>query len=98
MLRILLVIASATSTTDASQSPDVALLLLEEEVSRPLPTLMPREFGGNLRVGQPLGTPGFPADLAGETGVLVLPTFKEGTLSALLRSTPMILTEPIPWT
>ena len=72
-----------TGTTDASQSPDVALLLLEEEVPGPLPALLPREFGGDLRVGQPLGTLGFPADLAGETGVLVLPTFKEGTLSAL---------------
>lgn len=64
-------------------SPDVALLLLEEEVPGPLPALLPREFGNDLRVGQPLGTLGFPASLAQETFELVLPTFKDGTLSAL---------------
>ena len=64
-------------------SPDVALLLLEEEVPGPLPSLMPREFGDDLRVGQPLETLGFPASLAQETFELVLPTFKDGTLSAL---------------
>lgn len=41
-------------------SPDVALLLLEDEVPGPLPVLLPREFGGDLRVGQPLGTLGLP--------------------------------------
>ncbi|MCY3714591.1 MAG: serine protease [Gemmatimonadetes bacterium] len=65
------------------QSPDVALLLLEEEVSGPLPTLLPREFGEDLRTGQPLGTLGYPSGLADETFELVLPTFKDGTLSAL---------------
>lgn len=64
-------------------SPDVALLLLEEEVSGPLPALLPREFGEDLRVGQPLGTLGFPVSLAQETFELVLPTFKDGTMSAL---------------
>ena len=64
-------------------SPDVALLLLEEEAPGPLPTLLPREFGDDLRVGQPLGTLGFPGSLATETFELVLPTFKDGTLSAL---------------
>lgn len=119
MLRILLVIASATSTTRSmwtnAHVAEVRLELAQSvtgeifpfvaragvrilEVPGPLPALLPREFGGDQRVGQPLGTLGFPADLAGETGVLVWPTFKEGTLSALLRSTPMIFTEPIPWT
>ncbi|MDE2848190.1 MAG: trypsin-like peptidase domain-containing protein [Gemmatimonadota bacterium] len=64
-------------------SPDVALLLLEEEVPGPLPALLPREFGDDLRVGQPLGTLGYPGSLAQETFELVLPTFKDGTLSAL---------------
>lgn len=64
-------------------SPDVALLLLEEEVPGPLPVLLPREFGDDLRVGQPLGTLGFPSSLTHETFELVLPTFKDGTLSAL---------------
>ena len=72
-----------TGTNAASQSPDVALLLLEEEVSGPLPALLPRQFGGELRIGQPLGTLGYPAGLGRETFHLVLPTFKDGTLSAL---------------
>ncbi len=67
----------------ATNSPDVALLLLEEEVPGPLPALLPREFGEGLRVGQPLGTLGYPALLARETFRIVLPTFKDGTLSAL---------------
>ncbi len=72
-----------TGTNAASQSPDVALLLLEEEVSGPLPALLPRQFGGDLRVGQPLGTLGYPGGLSDATFDLVLPTFKDGTLSAL---------------
>ena len=64
-------------------SPDVALLFLEEEVSGPLPAFLPSEFGEDLRVGQPLGTLGYPGGLADETFELVLPTFKDGTLSAL---------------
>lgn len=67
----------------ATNSPDVALLLLEEEISGPLPALLPREFGEDLRIGQPLGTLGFPGALAQETFRIVLPTFKDGTLSAL---------------
>ena len=64
-------------------SPDVALIRLEEDVTGPLPALLPREFGGDLRIGQPLGTLGYPGRLARETFDLVLPTFKDGTLSAL---------------
>lgn len=64
-------------------SPDIALLLLEEEVPGPLPALLPRDFGEDLRVGQPIGTLGYPARLAPQTFSLVLPTFKDGTLSAL---------------
>lgn len=64
-------------------SPDVALISLEEEVPGPLPALLPRAFGGDLRIGQPLGTLGYPGSLSDETFDLVLPTFKDGTLSAL---------------
>lgn len=64
-------------------SPDVALLKLKDEVPGPLPELLPREFIDDLRVGQPLGTLGFPGSLSQETFDLVLPTFKDGTLSAL---------------
>ncbi len=64
-------------------SPDVALISLDEDVPGPLPALLPRALGGGLRLGQPLGTLGFPASLSEETFALVLPTFKDGTLSAL---------------
>lgn len=64
-------------------APDVALLHLNTEVSGPMPLLLPREFGGDLRVGQPLGTLGYPGKIGDLTFDLVLPTFKDGTLSAL---------------
>ena len=68
---------------DVFWGPDVALLKLESEIPGPLPTLLPREYTDDLRVGQPLGTLGFPGSFGGETFLLVLPTFKDGTLSAL---------------
>ena len=67
-------------------SPDLALLLLEEErVPGSVATLLPREFIEDLRVGQPLGVLGFPwtiRNYAHDTG-LHLPLFKDGVLSAL---------------
>ena len=64
-------------------SPDVALISLDEDVPDPLPALLPRALGGGLRLGQPLGTLGYPSSFSDETFALVLPTFKDGTLSAL---------------
>ena len=66
-------------------SPDVALIVLEDDVTLPgpLPQLLPREHIGSLRVGQPLGTLGFPGALMLENLELVIATFKNGTLSSL---------------
>ncbi len=48
--------------------------------------LLPREFAGDLQVGQPVGTMGFPGELGatgGAAGRVATPTFKDGVLSAL---------------
>lgn len=65
--------------------PDVALIVLDDDTTLPgpLPELLPREHVGSLRVGQPLGTLGFPGALMLENLELVIATFKEGTLSSL---------------
>lgn len=64
-------------------SPDVALIVLEEELLHELPAFLPRDLAGGLRVGQPLGTIGFPAYPPLQNDVLPLATFREGTLSSL---------------
>ncbi|MDD9948697.1 MAG: serine protease [candidate division Zixibacteria bacterium] len=64
-------------------SPDVALIVLEEELPHELPAFLPRELAGGLRVGQPLGTLGFPGYAPLQNDVLPLATFREGTLSSL---------------
>lgn len=66
-------------------SPDVALIVLDDDVilPGPLPELLPREHAGSLRVGQPLGTLGFPGALMLENLEFVISTFREGTLSSL---------------
>ena len=65
------------------ESPDVALIVLDEELSHETPALLPRDLTGALRVGQPLGTLGFPAYPPLQNDVLPLATFREGTLSSL---------------
>ena len=64
-------------------SPDLALLLIDEELPHELPAFLPREMTGDLRVGQPLGTLGFPGYPPLENDVLPLATFRDGTLSSL---------------
>lgn len=65
------------------ESPDVALIVLEEEPPHELPAFLPRDLAGELRVGQPLGTLGFPAFPPLQNDILPLATFREGTLSSL---------------
>ena len=65
------------------ESPDVALIVLEEEPPHELPAFLPRDLAGGLRVGQPLGTLGFPAYPPLQNDILPLATFREGTLSSL---------------
>lgn len=65
------------------ESPDVALIVLEEELPYDLPAFLPRDLAAGLRVGQPLGTLGFPGYDPLQNDVLPLATFREGTLSSL---------------
>lgn len=69
--------------TGFRESPDVALIVLEEDLPHPLPAILPRAYVDDLRIGQPLGTLGFPGQL-GEVDVLMpFATFKDGVLSSL---------------
>ncbi len=65
------------------ESPDLAILVLNEGLPQDLPSLLPREMTGEMRIGQPLGTLGFPAYPPLHNDVLPLATFREGTLSSL---------------
>lgn len=69
-----------------TNSEDVAAFVFPDEPFRhePLPSLLPERFADDLRVGQPVGTLGFPGELSDVTGPeqVVTPTFKPGTLSA----------------
>lgn len=66
-------------------SPDVALIVLGDDVvlPGPMPRILPREHAASLRVGQPLGTLGFPGSLILQNLEFVISTFREGTLSSL---------------
>ena len=63
-------------------SPDIALIQLNGEITHESPSFLPREFADDLRIGQPIGTLGFPG-LLSIFDVLPLASFKEGTISAL---------------
>ena len=72
-----------------TSSEDVAAYIFADEPFKhePLPSLLPMRFVDELAVGQPVGTLGFPEELWVLTGgwwnETVVPTFKDGTLSAL---------------
>ena len=71
--------------TGRNESPDLALIVLGDDVTLPgpVPRLLPREHAGSLRIGQPLGTLGFPGALMLLNIEFVIATFREGTLSSL---------------
>ena len=64
-------------------APDIALINIAGELSHDMPSFLPREFIGDLRVGQPVGTLGFPRLVRIFDAILPLATFKDGTISAL---------------
>ncbi len=65
-------------------SPDVAVIVLNDRLPTEIPAILPREMGDKLRIGQPLGTLGFPGGLFNlDRAYIPLATFKDGTLSAL---------------
>jgi hypothetical protein len=63
-------------------SPDLAAFRVEAELTG-APALLPRALVTELRVGQPVGTFGFPGELADPETAVPIATFKDGTISAL---------------
>ena len=63
--------------------PDIALINIDGELTHDMPSFLPREFIGDLRVGQPVGTLGFPGLIRSWDTILPLASFKDGTISAL---------------
>ena len=58
-------------------SPDIGFFVVDAEFTSGA-ILLPREYVDELRLGQPIGTLGFP----GEIGPTFTPTFKDGVISA----------------
>ena len=63
-------------------SADIGLLVVETEFTKNL-EFLPREFAEGLRVGQPIGTFGFPGEIGSLNTTVPLATFKDGTVSAM---------------
>lgn len=64
-------------------TPDVAIIQLGRSVDHRAMRLLPREFLGDLRVGQPVARIGYPGHPGLFNEVLPIATFKGGLLSAL---------------
>lgn len=64
-------------------TPDLAVFHVPDASFRNVPSFLPRAFATELRVGQPVGTLGFPGALSNPLEVVPIATFKEGTISAL---------------
>ena len=63
-------------------SPDVAVIHLDDGTFRDVPSFLPRELASGLQAGQPVGTLGFPGEITVLEAVPIA-TFKDGTISAL---------------
>ena len=63
-------------------SPDIAAIRVEASFGE-VPAFLPRAFATELRVGQPIGTFGYPEELSFPPAVVPIATFKDGTISAL---------------
>ena len=74
-----------------TDSPDVALLVIDARLTG-LPPLLPRDRVHGLRVGQPIGTIGFPGEISEVLTAVPIATFNEGNISALLPYTDVIPT------
>ena len=68
---------------EAPSSPDVAVFRIDDASFQDVPSFLPRSLATQLRVGQPVGTLGFPGELADPFEGVPIATFKEGTISAL---------------
>ena len=65
-------------------SPDIGILISDTDLPSRA-SFLSREHSPQLRIGQPIATIGFPGELqsALSRGELLIPTFKDGTISAL---------------
>ena len=63
-------------------SPDVAVFIVDANFGR-VPSFLPRNLARDLRIGQPIGTIGFPGEIADPYTSFPIATFKDGTISAL---------------
>lgn len=68
---------------EESATPDLAVFHVDDMPMRDVPSFLPRSFAIQLRVGQPVGTLGFPGELTHPFEAVPIATFKEGTISAL---------------
>ena len=67
---------------DAFESPDLAAFRIGATFTD-VPAFLPRAHATGLRVGQPIGTLGFPEEITVFGAVVPIATFKDGTISAL---------------
>ena len=73
-------------TEAIGDTPDVGVFFLDDMLAEEGLSLIPREHVDGLRIGQPVATLGFPAELhftGGDADNTVNATFKDGTISAL---------------
>ena len=68
--------------TGRADSPDVAAIIVDDDLTAFL-HFLPRRFATQLRVGQPVGTMGFPGEVRHPYTAAPIATFKDGTISAL---------------
>ena len=68
--------------TGRTDSPDVAAIIVDDDLTAFL-HFLPRRFATQLRVGQPVGTMGFPGEVNHRYTAAPIATFKDGTISAL---------------
>ena len=64
-------------------SADIALIEINGTITHATPSFLPREHTDDLRIGQPVGTLGFPGLPPIFDAILPLASFKEGTISTL---------------
>ena len=72
-------------------SPDVGVLRVDAEFTR-RPSFLPRDRANGLRVGQPIGTIGFPGEINNPYSAVPVATFKDGTISALRSFSDGVIT------
>ncbi len=72
-------------------SPDVGVLSVDADFARG-PSFLPRNRVSGLRVGQPIGTIGFPGEINNPYSAVPIATFKDGTISALRSFSDGIVT------